>query len=160
MYFIYRMVTCILLFMLSTSLSGTMAQAQSTEKAVGAITSLLQQMAADWNRGDLQTFATGYKNSPDILFVGKKLERGYDGMLENYKKQYSTREKMGTLQFSQLEVQPLDASFATCTGRFHLQRTPAGGGTGDGYFLLVLEKTAAGWKIIRDDSTLVPATVQ
>ena len=134
------------------------AQAQTADSTSNAITALLQRMSADWSKGDLQTFATGYKNSPDILFVGKKLERGYAGMLENYRKQFSTREKMGSLQFSHLEVQPLDASFATCTGRFHLERTPAGGGVGDGYFLLVLEKTSDSWKIIRDDSTLVPTT--
>ena len=132
------------------------AQAQTVNSTSKEITALLQRMSADWSNGDLQTFATGYKNSPDILFVGKKLERGYSGMLEGYRKQFPTREKMGTLQFSQLEVQPLDASFATCTGRFHLERTLAGGGVGDGYFLLVLEKTSDGWKIIRDDSTLVP----
>ncbi len=132
------------------------AQAQTADNTSSAITALLQRMSSDWSKGDLQTFATGYKNSPDILFIGKKLERGYDGMLEGYRKQFSTREKMGTLQFSQLEVQPLDANFATCTGRFHLERTPAGGGVGDGYFLLVLEKTSDSWKIIRDDSTLVP----
>ena len=132
------------------------AQAQTADSTSNAITALLQRMSADWSKGDLQTFATGYKNSPDILFVGKKLERGYDGMLDGYRKQFSTREKMGTLQFSQLEVQPLDAKFATCTGHFHLERTPAGGGVDNGYFLLVLEKTSDGWKIIRDDSTLVP----
>jgi ketosteroid isomerase-like protein len=60
---------------------------------------------------------------------------------------------MGTLSFAELEVQPLDAHFATVTGHFHLERTTAGGGNGDGHFLLVVENTAKGWKIVRDDST-------
>ena len=60
------------------------------------------------------------------------------------------------LSFSQLEVQPLDERFATVTGHFHLERTAAGGGNADGYYLLVFEKTKDGWKIVRDDSTQLP----
>ena len=63
---------------------------------------------------------------------------------------------MGTLTFSELEVQPLDEQFATVTGRFHLERTAAGGGNSNGYFLLVVEKTASGWKIVRDGTTVDP----
>ena len=132
------------------------AQSQAATPA-GEITVLLQRQTADWNRGDLDAFATGYKNSPDILFIGKTVEHGYAGMLAGYKRHYPTRASMGTLGFSQLEVQPLDARFATCTGHFHLQRTSAGGGAADGYFLLVLEKTGSGWKIVRDDTSSLPA---
>lgn len=122
-----------------------------------AIRALLAQQAADWNRGDLPAFAMGYKNSPDILFIGRTINRGYDGMLAAYKQGYATREAMGMLTFSDLQVQPLDVTFATVTGRFHLDRTTAGGGNADGYFLLVAEDTADGWKIVRDDTTALPA---
>ena len=118
-----------------------------------AIITVLNQSAVDWNHGDLDAFATSYKNSPDILFIGHKISRGYAQMLATYKTNYSTREKMGTLSFTQLETQPLDAHFATVTGRFHLERTPAGGGNADGFFLLVMENTPTGWKIVRDDTT-------
>jgi ketosteroid isomerase-like protein len=123
------------------------------QTATPAITAMMQKSVDDWNRGDLNAFATCYKNSPDILFIGRKISHGYDGMLASYKAAYSTREKMGTLSFAELEVQPLDAHFATVTGHFHLERTTAGGGNGDGHFLLVVENTAKGWKIVRDDST-------
>jgi ketosteroid isomerase-like protein len=88
--------------------------------------------------------------------MGSTISRGYAQMLDKYRKGYSTKEKMGTLSFTGLEVQPLDERFATVTGNFHLERTPVGGGNADGYFLLVFEKTPAGWKIIRDDSTVQP----
>jgi ketosteroid isomerase-like protein len=71
-------------------------------------------------------------------------------MLERYRAVYSTPEKMGTLNFSDVEVQPLDNHFATATGRFHLKRTAAGGGDADGSYMLVFEKTPQGWKIVRD----------
>lgn len=130
-------------------------QAQ-TSASVQGIRSVLDKQVVDWNRGDLDAFATGYKNSPDILFMGSKISRGYAQMLDTYRKGYSTREKMGTLSFTGLEVQPLDANFATVTGNFHLERTAAGGGNADGYFLLVFEKTPDGWKIVRDDTTVPP----
>ncbi len=128
------------------------SQAQSSADAT-AIREVMTKSADDWNRGDLDAFATCYKNSPDILFIGHKISRGYAGMLAAYKAGYTTPAKMGKLDFTDLEVQPLDAQFSTVTGRFHLKRTVEGGGDAEGYFLLVFEKTPQGWKIVRDDST-------
>ena len=34
---------------------------------------------------------------------------------------------------------------------------PAGGGNADGHYMLVVEITPAGWKIVRDDTTADPA---
>jgi ketosteroid isomerase-like protein len=127
--------------------------AQTPEAAIKAV---LDKQAADWNRGDIDAFAKGYKDSPDILFMGAKIQRGYASMVQHYKQVYSDKAKMGVLSFSNLEVQPLDANFATVTGKFHLGRTAAGGGNADGYFLLVCEKTATGWKIVRDDTSASP----
>ncbi len=135
----------LLLVLLAASVSAL------AQKAVEApIHALFDQQTADWNRGDLDAFARCYKNSPDILFIGSTISRGYAGMLERYRTTFSTREKMGTLTFSEIEVQPLDDRFVTTTGRFHLQRTAAGGGNAGGIFMLVVEKTAEGWKIVRD----------
>ena len=144
-----RLAAVILAFALTASLH---AQAPGDI----AIKAMMQKSVEDWNRGDIDSFATCYKKSPDILFIGRKISRGYDQMVATYKTNYSTREKMGTLSFSALETQPLDEHFATVTGHFHLERTAAGGGNADGHFLLVVEKTGAGWKIVRDDSTSDP----
>jgi ketosteroid isomerase-like protein len=130
--------------------------AQSATPEAQAIRAVLDNQVVDWNRGDLEAFAVGYKNSPDILFIGSSISRGYAQMLDTYRKNYSTKEKMGTLSFTELEVQPLDERFATVTGHFHLERTVAGGGNADGHFLLVFEKTHDGWKIVRDDTTSPP----
>ena len=127
--------------------------AARAQDPASAIRALLERQASDWNRGDMDAFATGYKNSPDILFIGKTVEHGYAGMLAGYKAHYKTREAMGQLSFSELGTQPLDPRFATATGHFHLERTAKGGGNADGHFLLVLEKTPDGWKIVRDDTT-------
>ena len=135
-----------------------LAQTNSTATDDSAIRAVLAKQAVDWNSGDLDAFATGYKNSPDILFIGSKISRGYSQMLERYHTVYSTREKMGTLTYSDIEIQPLDEHFATVTGKFHLERTTAGGGDASGSYLLVFEKTAQGWKIVRD--VTIPAAKQ
>jgi hypothetical protein len=131
------------------------AQSSPTSDAQAVVT-VLNKSAADWNRGDLDAFATSYKNSPDILFMGRVIQHGYAQMLARYKAAYPTPAAMGTLTFTQLAVQPLDAHFATATANFHLERTAAGGGNADGYFLLVLEHTPAGWKVVRDATTALP----
>src|SRR5271156_6759274 len=96
----------------------TPVQAQTQAQAAAAIRAVLDKQAADWNRGDLDAFATGYKNSPDILFMGRAIHRGYAEMVATYHSSYPTRERMGKLSFSQVEVQPLDVRFATVTGHF------------------------------------------
>ncbi|MGH8287903.1 MAG: YybH family protein [Steroidobacteraceae bacterium] len=120
------------------------------------IVAAMQNSAAQWNRGDIAEFAHSYKNSPDILFIGRSVSHGYAQMLAAYRRHYANRAQMGRLSFSHLAVQPLDEQFATVTGNYHLRRGKAGGGDSDGYFLLVFEKTALGWKIVRDDSTALP----
>lgn len=143
-----------ILLMSVVPLASAQGNSKSAEK--DAIIAMLNKQAVDWNRGDLEAFATGYKNSPDILFVGRTMRRGYDQMLAGYRSSFPTKDAMGTLTFSNLEVQPLDEHFATVTGRFHLERTAAGGGDAGGYYLLVVEKTPSGWKIIRDATTNDP----
>jgi uncharacterized protein (TIGR02246 family) len=113
---------------------------------------LLAQEKA-WNRGDLEGYAKGYKDSPETLLLGRQVLKGYAQILEDYKHTYPTAASMGTLAFSELEVHPLSESFAVCIGKYHLDRTKKEGGPADGVFSLVLEKTDQGWKIVLDHTT-------
>lgn len=117
------------------------------------IVKVLTQQERDWNRGDLDAFATGYKNSPDILFVGRQVSRGYAGMLADYKGNYPNKDTMGTLTFADLQPQVLDERFATVVGHYRLDRSKKAGGPAEGIFSLVFEKTDKGWKIILDHTT-------
>jgi ketosteroid isomerase-like protein len=141
-----------LVMLMTPAAPSAVGQATAKPAESEAILTMLNKQAVDWNRGDLDAFATGYKNSPDIMFIGRTIRHGYDQMLAGYRKSFPTREAMGNLTFSDLAVQPLDERFATVTGRFHLERTEAGGGNASGYYMLVVEKTPAGWKIVRDDT--------
>ena len=126
---------------------------KSTSANEASIRAVLSKQASDWNRGDLDAFAAGYKNSSDILFIGSTVRRGYQGMIASYRKNYPNKSAMGVLSFTNVEVHPLDARFATVIGNFHLERAAAGGGNADGFYSLVLEKTSVGWKIVLDHTT-------
>lgn len=107
-----------------------------------------------WNRGDLAAFAAYYDDSPETTFVGREVVRGgVQAILGRYRKTYPTREAMGTLTFSNIDVRALAPDLALVTGEYHLQRTAAGGGNAAGRYTLILRKTSAGWKIIHDHSS-------
>jgi uncharacterized protein (TIGR02246 family) len=150
-----RLARVLALFLLLVVPAAAQKAASAEDASVRAV---LTKQAADWNRGDIDAFASGYKNSPDILFIGTTVRRGYEGMIASYRKNYPNKAAMGVLTFSHVEVHPLDARFATVIGNFHLERTAAGGGNADGFYSLVLEKTAGGWKIVLDHTTAAPAT--
>jgi ketosteroid isomerase-like protein len=106
-----------------------------------------------WNAGDFDEYIKGYKNSPDTLFMATHITRGYTQILDDYKKNFSTRASMGTLTYSELEVHPLSDIYAVCLGKYHLDRSKKEGGPADGTFSLVMEKTSDGWRIVFDHTT-------
>jgi ketosteroid isomerase-like protein len=124
----------------------------ATRVELDIIKVLLAQEAA-WNRGDIDTFAQAYKNSPDTLFITRQINRGYAGLVEEYKHDYPNKAAMGTLAFTDLEVHGLDEKFAVCIGKYQLDRSKKDGGHVEGLFSLVFEKTDKGWKIIIDHTT-------
>ena len=118
------------------------------------IRKLLKDSEDAWNRGDLVVFASYYDDSPQTTFIGREVTHGGpDAILARYKRGYPTREAMGTLTFSEIDVRPLGDEYALAHGKFALKRTAAGGGDAGGRFTLVLRKTKDGWKIIHDHSS-------
>jgi uncharacterized protein (TIGR02246 family) len=124
-----------------------------------AIRDVLAAQQAAWNRGDLDHFVQPYKDAPDTTFIGSTIRKGYARILESYKKNYATKEQMGTLTYSDIEVRLLpcpdgQSHYAAVTGRFHLDRTAHGtAAKDDGVFSLIWEKTPGGWKIVLDHSS-------
>lgn len=133
------------------------AAAQPTDET--AIRKVMDDQAAAWNRGDLAAFMTGYEDSPQTTFVGNKNTYGYQAILDSYKRSFATKDEMGTLTFSDLEIRLLPASdgmveYAMMYGRFHLDRTAHGvSKKDDGYYSLLWHKTKDGWKIIVDHTS-------
>ena len=127
------------------------AQKSTNAKSIVAIRAVLDAQAAAWNRGDIEGYMDGYDRSPDTVFVsGDRVNRGWQTVLDRYKKTYDSREKMGTLTFSDLEITILSKDAALVLGRWHLQ------GSKDephGRFTLLFRKTKAGWKIVHDHTS-------
>jgi ketosteroid isomerase-like protein len=114
-------------------------------------TLLIQEKA--WNSGDLDTYLRGFKDSPDTIFMARQISRGFAQIAEDYKHNYPNRTLMGQLSFSELEAHPISDTLAVCLGRYHLDRGRKDGGSADGIFSLVLEKSTDGWKIILDHTS-------
>jgi uncharacterized protein (TIGR02246 family) len=120
----------------------------------GDIRRLMAESETAWNRGDLETFASYYEDSPDTTFMGKQVVRGrVAAILDRYRRTYPTPAAMGTLRFSEITVRPLGADYALVTGKFELHRTAEGGGDASGRYTLILHRGAKGWRIIHDHTS-------
>jgi uncharacterized protein (TIGR02246 family) len=122
-------------------------------KDEAAIKQVFNDQVAAWNRGDVETFMHGYKDSPETTFIGKNVSYGYQPILARYKTAYSTPEAMGKLDFSELAVRFLGSNYAVATGKYHLARTATGGGDASGIFSTILEREPEGWRIILDHTS-------
>ena len=76
---------------------------------VAAIRAVLDRQEADWNRGDLEAFLTGYWKSPRVVFQsGSDRHDGWEAMAQRYRQRYKAEGKaMGRLSFSKLEIESL-----------------------------------------------------
>jgi uncharacterized protein (TIGR02246 family) len=135
------------------------SRALAADNEATAIRQVLATQQADWNRGDVVAFMRGYKDSPETTFVGAKVRKGFQAILQSYKKNYASKAQMGTLTFSEVDVRLLPCAdghtqYAAVTGHFHLDRTLRGAAAkDDGVFSLLWEKTGDGWKVILDHTS-------
>src|SRR2546427_4406199 len=152
--FLYRSVFCLVI-----SFAALMVQAQaqsaatsrSNAKLEAAVRAVLEAQRDAWNRGDIEGYMDGYARSADTVFVsGDNVMRGWQSVLERYKKSYSSREKMGVLTFSDLEITLVGKDAAVVLGRWHLQRA---NDEPHGRFTLILRKTKQGWRIVHDHTS-------
>lgn len=133
-------------------LLGTSVLVAQPDRA--AITRVLQDQADAWNRGDVEGYMRGYWKSDSTCFVSSgTVTRGYDSVLARYQRNYDSREKMGTLTFSDLDVRVLSANAAVVTGAWKLTRAKDQPG---GRFTLIFEKKSEGWRIVYDHTSVAP----
>ncbi|HUK51930.1 MAG TPA: nuclear transport factor 2 family protein [Candidatus Binatia bacterium] len=130
-------------------------QPQTAADNTAGVRRVLDDQQAAWNRGDLEGFAQGYWRSDATAFAGTQgILRGWQALLERYRRSYPDRKAMGTLTFSNLEVTPLCADAALALGHWHLDREA---GPIGGVFSLVLRRFPEGWRVIADHTSVVPA---
>lgn len=123
----------------------------SQDKDKQTVMSILDKQTNAWNRGDIDQFMVGYWNNDSLMYIGKNgVTYGYTPTLENYKKNYSSLEKMGKLTFTILHTNRLSKEIIQVVGKWHLTRTI--GDTG-GHFTLIFKKMNSEWVIIADHSS-------
>jgi len=137
-------------FLVAAILGSTSLSAQSPQSEISAVLKMQQDA---WNRGDIDTFMNGYSRSEDTVFVsGDEVTRGWQKVLDRYKKKYSDRAKMGTLTFSDLEITPLSNDSAVVLGSWELKRASD---KPHGRFTLIFRLFPEGWKIVHDHTSAV-----
>ncbi len=121
------------------------------DRNVAAVRAVIEAQAAAWNRGDVEGYMEGYAKEETTTFVsGDTLTRGWQTVRDRYAARYDTREKMGTLAFSELEFRPLSEFYIMATGRWQLARAAD---APRGRFTLLFRRTAAGWRIVHDHTS-------
>lgn len=114
------------------------------------IAAVLTQQTAAWNKGDLRGYMNGYWMSDSLQFTGGTQHAfGWQPTLERYQKSYPTKEAMGILEFSELNIQITSSETAFSTGRWQLTKS---NGTVYGRFTLVWQKIGSSWVIVADHS--------
>ena len=144
----FKFQTIISVIFLFTSISISQTIKSEKEKIQNVLT--LQSTA--WNNGDIDGYMEGYWKSDSLVFTsGGNVTRGFDSTKTKYKRKYDTKEKMGTLLFSDLEISVLDENVAWVLGKWKLIRKED---EPNGVFTLVMKKFGSEWKIVHDHTSL------
>ena len=141
---------CLVLFALAI-IGSTSTRAIDANNAALDIQTVLRAQQDAWNRGDIDSFMNGYWHSDDTVFVsGDEVTRGWQKVLDRYKKKYSDHAKMGTLTFSDLEITSLSNDTIVALGSWKLKRA---NDEPHGRFTLIFRKFPDGWKIVHDHTS-------
>ena len=140
---------------LTTAPASAGATPTAAEAAADRPESLLAAQQAAWNRGDLEGYMAGYWRSPALTFFsGATITKGWQPTLDRYRKRYQGEgREMGQLTFSDLEVQPLDASSFFTRGRWLLTFKDKSKKPAQGVFTLLLRRVDEGLRIVHDHSS-------
>ncbi|MCB1026048.1 MAG: DUF4440 domain-containing protein [Acidobacteria bacterium] len=147
----FYLIFCLtILFMSINTFSQT-----KNEKAETRIRKVMSDQMDAWNRGDIEAFMEGYWNSPELKFVsGDRVTKGWQPTLDNYKKSYDSKAKMGVLKFTILDVNIVSNDAAIVLGSWALDRVVDGKKDDPhGKFTLIFRKFKDGWKIVHDHTS-------
>lgn len=141
----------LLLFTIALLCAAAVSAQSKNAKVSAEIRSVMDAQTAAWNAGDIDAFMRGYWNSPDLVFVsGDTVTKGWQPTIDRYKKRYDTRAKMGTLTFSDLEIEVLSKDAAKVLGSWSLARESD---NPKGKFTLIFRRFKDGWRIVHDHTS-------
>ncbi len=147
----WQRLMCIVAVLAGAALTLAAPDAPNSDGDAGEIRAVLEAQASAWNRGDIDAYMNGYARGDATEFVGgDTLTRGWQTVRDRYAQKYDSREKMGTLTFSEIDVKQLSGDAALVSGRWHLERKDD---QPQGRFTLVFRKLPEGWRIVHDHSS-------
>jgi len=120
-----------------------------------AMLAVVRAQESAWNQGDLERYmSSGYVREPFLTFFsGGDVTRGYEPVLERYRQRYASGgREMGRLSFTELESLPYGPDTGLVRGRWRLEFLQ--GAPMEGLFTLLLRRTAEGWRIVHDHTSL------
>lgn len=125
------------------------AQTSGGEKK--AILEVLMQQQQHWNEGNITAFMEGYWKSDSVIFTGRNgVTLGWETVLQNYQRSYPSREAMGKLTFTVLQLHVYENQTALLVGQWKLTRQQDEPG---GFFTLVWRKIRGKWVIVADHTS-------
>jgi ketosteroid isomerase-like protein len=128
------------------------SESSRESEGLTAVRAVLKSQADAWNAGDVAKYMEGYAKEDSTTFVGtNKVTRGWQTVLDRYKTKYDTRDKMGALVFSDLDLRQTGDAYIFVTGQWRL--TPKDGDVAQGRFTLLFRRIPAGWRIVYDHSS-------
>jgi ketosteroid isomerase-like protein len=133
--------------------TSTRNAATDAPRAEAAIRAVLDAQVAAWNRGDVAAFMDGYWRSDALRFAsGGTIARGWQTTLDRYRRSYPDRAAMGTLTFSDLDIDVFAPDAAVVFGRWALARDAAHP-PASGLFTLTFRRFDEGWRIVADHTS-------
>jgi uncharacterized protein (TIGR02246 family) len=140
-------------------LAAPLLAQKKPSRAEAEIRAVLDAQVVAWNRGDIEGFMAGYWKSDKTTFLSSSgVSRGWQALLERYKKGYPDKKTMGKLAFGELEINVLGRDAAFILGRWALDREKDGKpDRPGGVFTLVARKFPEGWCIVSDHTSSVEA---
>jgi uncharacterized protein (TIGR02246 family) len=133
------------------SIVGLLWAGNDTTKDIKDIRATMDQQLEGWNTGSVDGFMKGYWKSEKFTFQSKnKRLNGFEQLAAMYKKNYAG-DKMGTLNFKDIEVKALAENLYLVIGRW--QVITKNKEKNEGLFTLIFRKIDDKWKIIHDHSS-------
>ena len=119
-------------------------------KIATEIKSIIDEQVAAWNQGSVEGFMKYYWHSDKFIFQsGDRRLHGWEELFAMYQKNYAG-EKMGTLDFTDIDVHVLSREHAFVLGRWKVATADT---SKQGLFTLIFKKFDIGWRIIVDHSS-------
>jgi hypothetical protein len=113
----------------------------------------LKSQQSSWNHANLEGFMEAYHRSDSLKFIGRNgVTYGWDRVLDNYRKHYSSPEKMGQLNFTVIHLDALSDTVYRMIGSYELSFSNSADSQ-KGFFTLIWQLIEGEWLITSDQTS-------